>query len=148
VVEIVRLRWEFSAEDGRTPTEEHDEFAQRLAADLERFLADPRWSIWVAALGDRPGALIGTVCLQRINKLRRPYPRASAWGYVTNVYVSPAWRGSGLGTRLLEATIAQARAEGLEMLMLWPSDRAVPFYRRLGFGPVAEALELALDSHP
>jgi GNAT superfamily N-acetyltransferase len=145
--EIVRLRWDFSSEGGRSPNEPRDTFAKRLAVDLATYLAGERWSIWVAEDARRPGVLIGTTCLQRVDKLARPYPRAGAWGYVTNVYVSPAWRGSGVGTRLLEATIEQARADGLEMLLLWPSDRAVPFYRRLGFGPVVEALELPLDRH-
>lgn len=142
--EIVRLRWEFSSEDNRHPTETRESFSARLAADLAAFLATPRWSIWVAEDRDHPDTLLGTVCLERVEKLARPYPRASAWAYVTNVYVAPSARSGGLGTRLLRATIDAAREEGLEMLLLWPSDRAVPFYRRLGFEPV-DALELPLD---
>ncbi|HLY35376.1 MAG TPA: GNAT family N-acetyltransferase [Candidatus Limnocylindria bacterium] len=142
--EIVRLRWEFSSEDDRRPTESRESFRARLAADLASFLASPRWSIWVAEDVARNGTLLGTVCLERVEKLARPYPRASAWGYVTNVYVAPSVRNAGLGTRLLQAAIDAAQREGLEMLLLWPSDRAVPFYRRLGFEPV-DALELPLD---
>ena len=142
--EISRLRWEWSTEDGRQPAEPREAFTRRFTAELIERLADPRWRIWVAEDATRPGRLIGTVCLERVDKLARPYPRAAAWGYITNMYVSPGHRNEGIGQELIGAAIEAAAAEGLEMLLLWPSDRAVPFYERLGFAPVANALELPL----
>jgi GNAT superfamily N-acetyltransferase len=145
IPEIVRLRWEFSSEGGRQPSETREAFSERLGAQLRDILQEPRWSIWVADDDHRPGTLIAIVCVQRVDKLARPYPRAEHWAYVTNVYVTPAQRNGGLGSRLMRRVIDASRAEGLEMLLLWPSDRAVPFYERLGFGAVVEALELPLD---
>lgn len=142
--ELARLRWESSAED-HTPVESEDAFAERMTAAVRRFL-DSGWSVWVAEDPRRPGPLVGCLFLQRIEKAPRPYPRRRTWGYVTNVYVTPAWRNQGIGTRLLGAVIDQARAEDLDLLHLWPSRRAVPLYRRAGFEPSPDALELSLES--
>ena len=37
-----------------------------------------------------------------------------------------------------------ARADGLGVLVVWPSDRAHPFYRRAGFAGDSDPLELQL----
>jgi GNAT superfamily N-acetyltransferase len=142
--EIARLRWEFSGE-GHEPAEPQDAFLRRMAAEVRRVLASGRWSIWVA---EDPGAarrLIATVFLQRVDKVPRPYPRPGAWGYITNVYVDAAWRDRGIGGALMDVVIAAAREEGLDTLLLWPSQRAVSFYERLGFAPATGAMEMPLD---
>ena len=36
---------------------------------------------------------------------------------------------------------AWSKAQGLEMLLLWPSPRAIPFYERLGFEFLNESME-------
>ena len=56
-------------------------------------------------------------------------------GFVHFLHVAPAWRGRGLGRRLL----AQARAGSsrpLELKCLVANRRALAFYRRLGWQPV------------
>ncbi len=39
-----------------------------------------------------------------------------------------------------------ALEQRLELLIVWPSERSVSFYRRAGFAPSAEMLELHLDT--
>jgi ribosomal protein S18 acetylase RimI-like enzyme len=51
---------------------------------------------------------------------------------VTNVYVEPAARNRGLGTRLLAAARELAERERMSELFVWPSDDAVSLYRRAG----------------
>ena len=57
------------------------------------------------------------------------------WGYVANVYVTPAHRGAGLGQALLDAAIAYADTNSFARLVLSPSERSIPLYGRVGFAP-------------
>jgi N-acetylglutamate synthase-like GNAT family acetyltransferase len=50
-------------------------------------------------------------------------------------------RNSGVGSKLLAAVSEWARELELEMLIVWPSDASIPFYRRAGFDPTSEMLE-------
>jgi predicted N-acetyltransferase YhbS len=49
------------------------------------------------------------------------------------MFVRPDWTRRGLGTRILDACEAAARAEGFRMLALVATLPGVPFYRRFGF---------------
>ena len=57
-----------------------------------------------------------------------------------SIAVVPSRRGSGLGSELLEALVAQARADGYEALSLSveKDNPAVGLYERYGFVPVRE----------
>jgi len=53
---------------------------------------------------------------------------------VTNVYTAPGHRNRGFGGRVLEATKNWAGEEDVELLVVWPSEESVSFYRQHGFG--------------
>jgi ribosomal protein S18 acetylase RimI-like enzyme len=82
------------------------------------------------------GRLVGCVWLQLIEKV--PHPSRRRHGrplvYVTNMYVAPELRNSGLGRRLLDIAIGYADDREVDGVIVWPSDRSVPFYERAGFG--------------
>lgn len=76
--------------------------------------------------------------------------KASPPGYATTVehtvLIAPAHRGAGLGTRLLEALIARARADGFHMmvgLIDAANARSIRLHERLGFREVARLPEIA-----
>lgn len=138
--ELARLRWDFTAELAHAD-ESLASFTPRFTRDVDEFLASGRWTIWVA---ECEGRLIGNLFMERVDKVPRPYERPASWGYVTNVYVEPDHRNAGTGRRLLEAAIAQARSDGWQLLLLWPSERSGEFYARSGFAPAPSILELEL----
>jgi GNAT superfamily N-acetyltransferase len=49
------------------------------------------------------------------------------------MFTHPAWTRRGLGTRILEACEAAARAEGFRSLILVATLPGVPLYARYGF---------------
>lgn len=71
--------------------------------------------------------------------------RLTPAGRVGRMAVLPAWRGRGLGSRLLELAIATARQRGSHRLELHAQSHALGFYERLGFRTVgAEFLEAGI----
>ncbi|ACI94725.1 GCN5-related N-acetyltransferase [Afipia carboxidovorans OM5] len=61
---------------------------------------------------------------------------------LNNIAVDPAWRRKGVGIRLVEAVIAEAKLQGFRSITLhvWADNaRAIAFYRALGFRSVRRA---------
>ena len=119
-IAALRARW--------TGAESDAVFRQRvsdwLAAEGDRRL------VWLAALGGEPA---GMATLLEYRRMPRPDRLDSRWGYVGNMFVSEDLRNRGIGSALLAAVIAESRARGYARLVLSPTERAVPFYRRAGF---------------
>jgi GNAT superfamily N-acetyltransferase len=90
---------------------------------------------------------VGHVYLELVDKVPRPVRQPQRWGYVTNVYVRPHHRGAGIGSLLLDAAIRWAKEQGVEFLIVWPSEESVGLYARHGFEPASEPMirELAGD---
>jgi GNAT superfamily N-acetyltransferase len=86
-------------------------------------------------VADDRGRLVGSVWLQLVEKV--PHPgrarRERPIAYVTSMYVEPARRDEGLGRELLDVAVAFAREAGADGVLLWPSERSLPFYERAGF---------------
>lgn len=110
-------------------------------------LAQPFWT-WFEAesrvrtfwLAEVDGVAIGMVNLATFTRMPAPGMDAGAWGYLGNMFVLPEHRDRGVGRLLLGALVAHADASGLERVVLSPSERSVPFYRRAGFDPAHQLL--------
>jgi len=141
--ELARLRWDFRVEHGTPVTRTFEEFASEFRAFVTDVLADGApWRAWVA---HADGRLVGCVWLQLIEKVPHPSRERGERpiAYVTNAYVEPGLRDSGLGTRLLHAAMTFAREQRMAEAIVWPTPRSVSFYRRAGFG--TESAPLGLD---
>jgi GNAT superfamily N-acetyltransferase len=140
---LAALRWRFQTEEeeeGAEVPESESGFATELAGWLRTRMAGP-WRIWLA---EADGAACGHVFLCLVERVPSPYPHAGALGYVTNFYVTPEQRGHGVGRALLDELTRHAREHHLETLVVWPSERSAPLYRRCGFDGPGELLELPL----
>ncbi|WP_282072866.1 GNAT family N-acetyltransferase [Janibacter hoylei] len=116
---------------------------------VEEVLSQPHLAHYVAGwpqLGD-----LGVVALDGQQPVGaawvRPLPESDpGYGFVDAVTpelsmgVAQAWRGRGVGSRLLDALVAAARAEGLASLSLSvePDNYARRLYERVGFRQVDE----------
>jgi GNAT superfamily N-acetyltransferase len=74
----------------------------------------------------------------------RPGRPEQRWGYIANVFVLAAHRDTGVGSALLDAAVAYARDQGFVRLVLNPSERSIPFYRRTDFR-ASRLLQLDLE---
>jgi len=139
---LAELRWEFRI--ARAPANEsHDAFVARCEAWMRRELASAaEWRAWIAVDGV---AIVGQTWLQTISKMPNPVEERERHAYVSNVFVRPAFRG-GVGSRLLDAAVAWAKANDIDRVILWPSARSVTLYERHGFTHHGDVMELALGS--
>lgn len=87
---------------------------EAMLADIGgKFIAqfDPKSdNCWIA---ERNGEIVGSVFLVRANKTT---------GQLRLLYVEPSARGLGMGQRLVDECIKDARAKGYKKLMLWTND--------------------------
>lgn len=109
-------------------TSSHEEDVQQPLQVAEARLASARVTFWGAFRG---GELYGIVGLDREPRAKNRHKAT-----VVGMYVAPEASGQCFGAKLLDALIAQARAEGLESLLLTVTegnDTAQRLYERAGF---------------
>lgn len=142
--ELARLRWDFRLEEtGGHAKTSWEEFGPVCSDFVTKGIAGGEWSFWVADDGNR---LTGCVCVRVIRKIPKPNKLEDRLGYVTNVYMQPDSRNARHGTQLLAKAIDWARENGIGELMVFPSERSVPYYERQGFEP-DDGLHLDLEPY-
>lgn len=104
------------------------EFARSMASWLAA--EGDRRTIWLAALDASPVAMASVLEYHRMPRPGRPDSR---WGYIGNIFVREELRDRGIGSALLAAIVAAADERRYARLVLSPSARSLPFYRRAGF---------------
>jgi GNAT superfamily N-acetyltransferase len=141
---LAALRWEFRAEDGEIPTVPFEEFEDAYAEFFRDGLRHGSRAHFVAELA---GDIVAHLVVQRVPMVPRPKRIHDEWGYVTDNYTKAAFRNAGIGAALLRTAIDWSREEGLELLIVWPSDAAASHYARAGFVPENDIMELSLRAY-
>ena len=108
---------------------------------LQEGLSSGAHAYWLAV---ENADIISHVFVQKIPMVPRPCKIHDYFGYITNAYTLPDRRSEGIGAALMAHVIDWAQHEDLELLIVWPSDRAVSFYQRLGFDANNDVLQLVL----
>ncbi|AGM04472.1 GNAT family N-acetyltransferase [Amycolatopsis keratiniphila] len=114
---------------------------------------EERFAGWYAAeasrrsafLAELDGEAVGMVNLALIERMPRPGIPATRWAYLGNAFVLATHRDREIGSALVDAATAHARVCGCDRIVLSPTERSVPFYRRAGFGPATMLLARVLD---
>jgi GNAT superfamily N-acetyltransferase len=140
---LARLRWQLYLEQEPGIAEPFDAYRPRFHAFAAWALGRDDWRGWVAEGED---GIVGNAWLQTVPRVPAPGRRdPSHMGYLTNMYIAPGLRGTGLGRRLLDAVLDHCRAEGYELVLTFPADAAYGFYEHAGFAserfPLVHELE-------
>lgn len=138
--ELSRMRWDFKTE-GKDISAfmSKDIFLKECCEFLKRGLIEENWTHWTAIDKD---TIISHISIQHIKKIPKPNRITDEYGYITNVYTKPEYRGKGIGSELMDKVKAWATEKDLEILTVWPSSQAVKFYERKGFKADNEIMEL------
>ena len=141
--ELAQMRWDFRQESGEeTAVVGLEEFLAHCVVFLQKQTAN--YIYWIA---ENDGEIISHIFAHRVELVPRPCRIKDAFAYLTNTYTKPNRRGEGIGAELLKNVIDWARREDLELLLVYPSDEAVGFYRRRGFKNDEEVLKLVLRDY-
>jgi GNAT superfamily N-acetyltransferase len=140
--QIADLRWRLRADDA--PVSDQGAYAMFIAHFLR--ICETEWrpgevAHWIAVDDTR---VVAVMSVAIVRKLPSPENLRGRWGYISNSYVLPDARNAGVGQQLLAAVKDWAKSEDLELLVVWPSERAHPFYERAGFNRPADPLILRL----
>jgi GNAT superfamily N-acetyltransferase len=135
---MAALRYAFRTEL-EAPAEPRHQFIERTTAWLEERLEAGSWTGWLACERNEP---VGLVLVHLVEKVPNPVVEPESLGYVSSLYVRPRSRGHGVGDALLGTAIEFCRGHGVEVVVLWPSPRSIPLYRRHGFRRQGEVMEL------
>lgn len=128
---LARLRWQLYTEYEPGIAEPFDAYRERFADFAAWALARDDWRGWVAEDDD---TLVGNAWLQTVPRVPAPGRRdPSPIGYLTNMYVAPDLRGTGVGRRLVDTVVDHCRTEGYDCVITFPADAAYGFYERAGF---------------
>lgn len=129
----LRLQW--AQENGRQVDD--PAFATRFA----EWIVDEsgRRLFWIAEVGDEPAGMVNLMTFTRM-----PYPDSTAfptmWGYLSNLFVVPAFRGHGIGAALIAACTSYADEHDFARVVLSPSEASIPLYERAGFRAADELM--------
>jgi GNAT superfamily N-acetyltransferase len=108
---------------------------------FDEIAADPRGRLIVA---EASGDVVGTLQLNLLPGLSR---HGMLRAQIEAVRVAGSFRGEGLGRRMIEWAIAEARGAGCGLVQLTSDKRrpdAIRFYESLGFEASHEGLKLSL----
>lgn len=127
---MANLRWGLRMDDAPIrDTAAKTLFIAQFVAWMDN-ISDKDLVHWVA---EEEGDLLGIISIRIIHKLPSPEELDGRFGYITNSYVVLERRDKGIGTALLAVVKDWALRERLELLVVWPSERAYPFYERGGY---------------
>ena len=109
-------------------TTSHEELERQSLADTEKRMTAPNIKLWGAFDGDR---LLGHIGLDRETRTKCRHKAT-----LVGMYVAPEAAGRGIGRALVDVLLADARADGLELIVLTVTDgnaKAAGLYERCGF---------------
>ncbi len=135
MVAALRTGWAATSGDGTVPDD--DGLVDRIR---DWWIRDRRTVFLSGEYSLTGGGVDGMVTLHEYERMPKPGEPASAWGYVGHLFVLPAVRREGHGRALIEAVQEEARRRGYRRLVLSPSERSVPLYRRAGFRAADELM--------
>lgn len=135
IAQLISLRRQFTYEDERG--DERPEFEDECRSFLDSAIGREQWRVWVACVGPQ---IVSHVFVALIDKVPRPTHESRKIGYLTNAFTVPEYRNRGIGGRLLKAAQEDATNEDVELMLVWPSDESLGFYRDHGFNSERDPL--------
>ena len=143
--QMAQMRWQARVEGG----EDHtiigfEDFEQEFIRVFNDWTKDGVQISWIALLN---GKVVSHISIYKVGLLPRPIRLVDNFGVITENYTYPQFRNRGIGSNLLRHVIDWARKQDYELLIVYPSHEARPFYARVGFQERCDVMELRLRDY-
>lgn len=113
-----------------------EEIRRAILVYLREHLAQKRY---IGYLGRSDGQLVCSAGLLLYDLPPLHPEQTRRVGHVLNFFTAPEFRRQGVGRRLVEFIVADAKARGLDRLALNATEQGEPLYRQTGFHEQEEA---------
>ena len=134
---LARLRYALRSAAKDVVENEHEFLARCELWMKERLGQGSQWQCWLA---ECETISVGAVWAQVVEKIPNPSGERECFVYLTNFYVREEYRGEGVGARLLAAVLEWSQTRMAHAVILWPTERSVPFYQRHGFSSAEDLM--------
>ena len=124
--------------------------------DIVRLTELYRQAGWWTDEADNPSLVAGIVAGSHCFLVARQAGTIIAMGraisdrisdaYIQDVTVDPAFRKQGIGSRMVVALVTRLEADGIGWVGLIAERKTHPFYRPLGFSPMADSVPMLKTS--
>lgn len=121
-------------------------------AELARLIQLYRQAGWWQDEADNPDVVAGIVEGSHCFLVARKADTIVAMGraisdrvsdaYIQDVTVDPSFRGQGIGSAMVARLVARLETDGIGWIGLIAERKTHPFYRPLGFTPMADAMPM------
>lgn len=141
--DLAMMRWDFTL-DGRNIDEMNlnkEEFVTECIDFFREGAENGLWSHWVAVDND---VVVTSISVNHIRKVPKPTLYVDEYAYVTNVYTKPEYRGNRIASKLMDEVVEWGKKKNFELMIVWPSSKAVIYYKKIGFDDRNDLMELVL----
>ena len=114
-------------------------FSDEFLSASRRYFLEGDHSTVLAMDGDRVVGCASMCYMELMPTFSHP---AGKRARLMNVYTDPAWRGQGIGTRMVSMLIGEAWDRGVTEISLDATAAGRPLYRKLGFHDSGECMVL------
>ena len=125
---VTELKEQWAALPDPVSPEQRRRFAETLARWIER-----KGTSLIASVADHRGEIVGMAWLVAYERVPNIDQAVRVTGDIQSVYVTPAFRGAGVGRALVASLLEAADARGIERVTVSANHTAAPLYAQLGF---------------
>ena len=128
---LTQMRWSFRI--GERPgkaVHSETEFVAACSDFIKAGIKGGGWVFWIAEEDDK---IVSHICIQIVSKLPRLDRLDILIGHIHNVVTIREYRNRGIGSELMRRVLGWASDFGILDLMVHPTERSIPFYKRAGF---------------
>jgi ribosomal protein S18 acetylase RimI-like enzyme len=138
-LDLAKLRYEFKENSKDINSDFIEEYTEYLNTEFQL----GRLQVFIARSGRR---IVANMNLITIPKSPKPgSDHSKSIGYLTNCYTVPEFQNQNIGTTLLQYISDYVAQNSIELIFVWPSERATAFYHRAGFNNQNEIMEKLIN---